>query len=559
MLTRLGPPLTVLLLTGPLLFGLAGTLLPAFGFLPVLGGMELTLRHFEALFDAPAIWASAGISLAAGLVTAAISLLVVMVFVAAWAGTPLFARIQHMVSPLLSLPHAAAAFALAFLIAPSGLLARLISPALTGWHHPPDLLIVHDPMGLAMMAGLVAKEIPFLMLMTLAALPQARAAETRRLTTALGYGRVAGFVYGTWPIVYRQIRLPVFAVIAFATSVVDVAVILGPTRPAPLAVRLVEWMSDPELSLRYLASAGAVLQLAVTGFALASWLALEKLAAALTRRAAGRGRRLRRDALARYAAFMGMLASALAVFAGLAALAVWSFAGLWQFPDVVPQSLTLKSWLRTLPRTAEPLLTTLLVGLAATFIAAVLAILCLMREDETGRRAGQGALALIYLPLVVPQVAFIFGLQFLLIMGDLLATLPALILAHLVFVMPYAYLSLKDPWRAFDKRYDWLAAGLGKSRWQRFFHVRLPMMLRAVLTLLAIGFSVSVGLYLPTVLIGAGRLTTITTEAVALASGGNPRIIGVYAFFQMLLPAAGFAVATLVPALIFRRFHGMRV
>jgi putative thiamine transport system permease protein len=85
------------------------------------------------------------------------------------------------------------------------------------------------------------------------------------------------------------------------------------------------------------------------------------------------------------------------------------------------------------------------------------------------------------------------------------------------------------------------------------------MMLRPLLVLFAIGFSVSVGLYLPTVLIGAGRLTTITSEAVALASGGNRRIIGVYAFFQMLLPVAGFAIATLVPALIFRRFRGMQV
>ena len=71
--------------------------------------------------------------------------------------------------------------------------------------------------------------------------------------------------------------------------------------------------------------------------------------------------------------------------------------------------------------------------------------------------------------------------------------------------------------------------------------------------------SVSVGQYLPTVLIGAGRLTTVTTEAVALASGGNRRVIGVWAFVQMTLPFLGFLVATLVPALIFRRFRALRI
>lgn len=558
MLTRLGPLLTVVLLTGPVAFGLAATVLPAFGFLPALGGTTLTLDHLRALLAQPAIWTSAAISLATGLASTLLSIAIVMLFVAGWAGTRLFARLQHLVSPLLSLPHAAAAFALAFLIAPSGMLARLASPWLTGWQRPPDLLIVHDPMGLSMMAGLVAKEVPFLLLMVLAALPQVPLAQTRMLAASMGYGRVAGFLGGLWPAVYRQIRLPVFAVIAFATSVVDVAVILGPTRPAPLAVRLIEWMNDPNLAMRHLASAGALLQLAVTALALALWVGLERAGRALCILAVEGGLRMRRDAAVRGMALGAMVLSAGAVFAGLATLALWSFAGLWQFPDALPASFTLKSWIRVLPRIADPLLTTLAAGFLSTLIAGLLSVLCLMREEETGRRPGP-ALMLLYLPLLVPQVAFVFGLQLFLIYTGTLATMPALVLSHLVFVMPYAYLALKDPWHAFDRRFDRLAAGFGKQRWQRLFLVRLPMMTRAILTMGAIGFAVSVGLYLPTVLVGAGRLTTITSEAVALASGGDRRVVGVYAFWQMLLPMLGFAVATLVPALIFRRFRDMQV
>ena len=120
----------------------------------------------------------------------------------------------------------------------------------------------------------------------------------------------------------------------------------------------------------------------------------------------------------------------------------------------------------------------------------------------------------------------------------------SLVLAHLVFVLPYVFLSLSDPWRAYDRRYETVAAGLGKGRLTTLLHVRLPMLLGAILTAAAVGFAVSIGQYLPTLLIGAGRLTTITTEAVALASGGNRRVIGVFAFLQMALPALGFLVAT---------------
>lgn len=556
MLSRLGPPLTFAVLAGPVLAGLAGTLLPAFGYLPALGGDAPSLEPFRQLLAQPGIWRSALLSLTAGVATAAAALGIVMLFLAAWAGTPVFARLQHLVSPLLSVPHAAAAFGLAFLIAPSGLLTRFVSPWLSGWERPPDALIVNDPAGLAMMAGLVVKEIPFLLLIALAALPQADLFRRRRLAASLGYGRIAGFLFGTWPAVYRQIRLAVFAVIAFSSAVVDVAIILGPTRPATLAVRLVGWMNDPELTMRFLACAGAVLQLGVTAAALALWIGLEHAGAWLRDRAAVGGLRLRRDRPAALAALAAMTACALVVLAGLATLALWSVAGLWQFPDALPAAFTLRSWETALSRIAAPLGTTLAVATAATLAATALALLCLAEEDHAGRR--RIALALVYLPLIVPQVAFLFGLQLLFGLAGAAPGLPALVLAHLVFVMPYVLLSLSDPWRAFDRRYEAVAHGLGHGRTSTLWRVKLPMLVRAVLVAAAVGFAVSVGQYLPTLLVGAGRLPTITTEAVALASGGNRRVIGVYAFLQAVLPFLGFAVATAVPALLLRRFRAMR-
>ena len=79
-----------------------------------------------------------------------------------------------------------------------------------------------------------------------------------------------------------------------------------------------------------------------------------------------------------------------------------------------------------------------------------------------------------------------------------------------------------------------------------------------VLTAAALGFAISVGLYLPTLLIGAGRWPTVTTEAVALASGGDPRLIGAAALVQALLPFLGFAVAAIVPAILFRHRRLLR-
>lgn len=558
LLPRSAVAFTLGLLLLPIAFGLLGTFLPAFGYLPALGGVGLSLNPFRALFATPGLVPAAVLSLATGLVATILSLGITLLFVAGFAGTPVLARIQHLISPLLAVPHAAAAFGLAFLIAPSGFLIRLVAP-LFGIERPPDILIPHDPWGLAMIAGLVIKETPFLFLVTLAALPQVDLAAARRLAASFGYGRIAGFVYLLWPALYRQIRFAVYAVIAYSSSVVDVAVILGPNLPGTLATRLVQWMNDPDLSVRFLASAGAVLQLGVTLTALLAWFGLERIGAMLLRSFGGRGYRFVHDLTVRRLAMIAVTIIGASVFAGLALLGLWSLASLWQFPDLLPRDFTLRSWMTTLPRIGDPLVTTLISGLTSTLIAVVLTVGCLERETQTGRRGGDRSLLLLYLPLIVPQIAFVFGLQLLFVGSGSDQRLTALILVHLVFVLPYVFLSLADPWRALDRRYEIIATALGRSRLSVLLSIRLPMLIRPILTALAVGFAVSVGQYLPTLLIGEGRLTTITTEAVALASGNNRRVIGVYALLQTILPFLAFALAALLPAVLHRNRREMRV
>ena len=423
---------------------------------------------------------------------------------------------------------------------------RLFSPWATGVVRPPDLLIVHDTYGLAMMAGLVGKEVPFLLLMVLAALPQTQNARLVQVTGSMGYGRVAGWMKAVFPQVYRQIRLPVLAVVAYASSVVDVALILGPTTPAPLAVRLVGWMADPDLAMRFKASAGAVLQLGVTGGALIAWVGVEQIARLLGKALFTDGRRWASDRLLRVFSLSVVNILVALSLAGLVVIALWSVAGFWRFPDALPGTLTLKTWGAQLGQSFGIVTTTVVLGAAAVFVALGVALATLENQD---RHRGPPARAvwLVYVPLLVPQVAFLFGLNVLFLWVGIAGSWGALLLAHTIFVLPYVLLSLSDPWAAWDARFAMVAGGLGASRAKVFWRVRLPMLARAVVTAGAVGFAVSIGQYLPTLLIGAGRWPTITTEAVALASGGNRQIIAVYAVLQMALPFVGFWLAMLVP------------
>ena len=551
-LLRWAPWLTLGLLVAPVLAGLLGTLLPAFDFFPALGGKSFGLESWRGLFALPGLWTSVRLSLVTGVLTTAVSLLLVTAFCAAWQGTRLFGLVQRLLSPLLSVPHLTVALGVAFLLAPSGWILRLLSPWATGFRQPPDWLLVQDPNGLSLMLGLIAKEVPFLLVMTLAALGQVDAERSALVARTLGYRPMTGWLKAVFPRVYPQIRLPVFAVLAFGVSVVDMAIVLAPTTPAPLAVRLVQQFNDPDLNLRFIASAGAFLQFGLVISGLTLWLGLEWVVHRVGLRWIMAGHRGGNDFVARWTVTGALGVVVAGVFAGLLAIILWSFATFWRFPNALPDGFTLTNWTRNFSGLQTPLLNTLTVALG-------LAIGVLEQEARSRRRSPVSTSGVLYLPLVLPQVAFLFGAQMLLVMANLDGFWLALTWIHLVFVFPYVFLSLSEPYRTWDERYGRAGMCLGATPLRVLWRIKLPMLLRAIATAGAVGFAVSVGQYLPTLFAGSGRYPTLTTEAVTLSAGGDHRLIGVYALLQMTLPLAAFAVAIGWPAWRHHHRRGMKI
>jgi putative thiamine transport system permease protein len=89
------------------------------------------------------------------------------------------------------------------------------------------------------------------------------------------------------------------------------------------------------------------------------------------------------------------------------------------------------------------------------------------------------------------------------------------------------------------------------------FVVKLPMLIGPILIAAAIAIAVSVGQYLPTLLLGGGRIETLTTEAVTLASGGDRRAIGVFAVAQVFASIVPYLLAICVPLVLWRNRKGM--
>ncbi|WP_366656178.1 ABC transporter permease [Fodinicurvata sp. EGI_FJ10296] len=554
---HLFPVLTGGMLTAPILAGLAGTLVPSFGHLPAIGAVGPTLAPWRDLFADPAFPQAAVLSLTTGLAATLISFFLAIAIVCTAQVSGRLVRVQRVLGPLIALPHAALAVGLMFLLAPSGWLARLVSPWLTGWVMPPDLLIVNDPAGVALVLALVLKETPFLVLMMLAALSQIPSDRYVAIARSQGYRPATGWLKTVFPQIYPRIRLPLFAVVAFSLTVVDMAVVLGPTTPPTLAVLVVRWFSGADLSTRLTGAAGALTLCLMVAGVLVAWIMTERLARrSLTGMLSSGSRSVGAAATIAVGHGAGVWVVAMSGLAGLGLL-VWSLAERWRYPDALPSAWRFSGWAETWPSLAGPALTTVIVAVSAAVIAIVLAVGCLETERRHGLKPGPGILWLVYAPLIVPQIGFLFGIQVLTAALGVTGTLAALVWVHVIFVLPYVFLTLAESWRRIDERYDRTAAALGAGPLRRLITITLPLMFRPLATAAAIGVAVSAALYLPTVFIGAGRLPTLATETVGMAAGGDRRLMALYAFVLMVVPWLAFSVALALPRIVYRNRKGM--
>jgi len=455
--------------------------------------------------------------------------------------SPAWQRLQQRLPLLLSVPHAAFAVGLFFLIAPSGWLARATGYFLS-WASPPEWVTVQDPYGLSLALALAFKESWFLLWVLAGVLGEQAVARQMAVARSLGYSAAQTWRLVLWPQVAPRLGWPVAAAFAYSLSVVDMALILGPGNPPTLAVLTWHWLSDPDARLQTQGGAASMVLLAL--FSVSAALAYSGWRAWVQRRAYPTGQRL--PAVQRPWPWQ---APVLGVgYAALGALVVWSVAQSWFFPALWPDAVTWDNWRYA---DAAPFWTTLWLALAVSLLCLPVVLIWL----EWGPKQLN---AVLYAPLILPALPLVAAQYAVLLHLRLDASLLALVWSHLLWVLPYMLLTLVGAYRAFDARLMTSARALGCSQLQACLRVKWPLLLRPLLLAWAVGFAVSVAQYLPTLFAGGGRFATVTTEAVALSAGGSRQVLAVQALLQVLLPLAAFALAFSLVRLRSRNRQGLR-
>lgn len=518
--------------------------------LPILAGLSWFLApaiHSKAWLDAlgdPRLPGALRITLLSAVTSTALALgFAVLATILTYPGT-VWRSLCRRLPVLLAFPHAAFAIGIALLIAPSGWLARILATALA-WQAPPQWITVQDSYGVTLMLALAIKESWFMLWMLAALLGEQMVNHQMMIARSLGYSRLQVWWKILLPQILPKLAWPSMVVFAYGLSVVDMALVLGPTTPPTLAVLTWQWLSDPSLERVAQGTIGALLLIGI----LLSCVAIARLGWASLRRLAAYPRGQRRAGAD--TPWLGHASATLILVLGLTpgiVLLLWSVTDTWFFPSLLPAGWTLSNWTSA---DLRPLLTTLWV--ASICVALLLPLTLLWLEWGIDRLN-----LLIYSPLLLPALPVAAAQYSVLVQWQWDGTAAGLIWSHMAWVLPYMLITLAGPYRAFDKRLVTTALAMGYTPWQACLKVKWPILLRPILAAAAIGFSVSVAQYLPTVFSGAGRFQTVTTEAVALSAGSDRRILAVQSSLQMLLPLLAFALALMASRWHARRHQGLQ-
>jgi putative thiamine transport system permease protein len=540
--------LLVLLMGVPLLASTAGAI--AAGWSPSAWS--------DLIGDPQLPWAVA-LTLWSGVVSSVISVLVSRALLSSTFASRAWPAMVRTLSPMLAMPHVAFAIGLAFLISPGGWLLRAVSPWATGLQSPPPWLTTQDPWGLGLIAVLVAKEVPFLLWAATTVLQRPDVAQRHRrelqIAHSLGYSHQRAWRLVLWPQLWPRLHWPMLAVLVYSLTVVDMALVIGPTSPPTLAVLAWQWLLDADASrnaqgaaaawlLAGMAIVAATLAKALTGlsFLRDRWTSGQRGAASTRPHAAmdPAGAGVFRRASTWWHTFGAATLLAAPYLAVMLALAVGSVAGIWPFPALLPRTLSLQAW-QSVASSVATIGTTLTLALSSALAGLIWVVAWL----EWAPRQWQALIQrIIYLPLLLPPVLWVVGVHGAALRAGLDASWLGVALAHTLSSAPYVLIALSPAYTGFDNRLQRVTASLGHGRLVFLLRVKWPLLRAALASAFAIGFAVSVAQYLPTAFVGGGRINTVSTEAITLAAGAQRSLTAAYAWLQWLLPVLVFALAS---------------
>jgi len=169
------------------------------------------------------------------------------------------------------------------------------------------------------------------------------------------------------------------------------------------------------------------------------------------------------------------------------------------------------------------------IAVLASATATMIAVAAAIGMVRGGHFVGKSfSFALLSMPIMVPEIVIaVATLIFFSAIGFTLGY-SSIVVAHIVFCIPFAYLPIAARLQGIDASYEQAAQDLYASRWQAFRHVLMPIMAPGILSGFLLAFIISLDDFIITNFIkGAGVETLPTAIFGSVKQGIKPNIMAI--------------------------------
>lgn len=258
---------------------------------------------------------------------------------------------------------------------------------------------------------------------------------------------------------------------------------------------------------------------------------------------------------------LALIATVFAIVTPLIILPLWSLAGRWPWPDLLPETLSLRGIVQIISPAAQTwsvlgssVALSLIVALLAALIAMTTARALTFYPLRSKSLIAFGAI----LPIIVPGTAFAMGAHVIFLHLGLADTFTGVILVHLIYALPYTVSMMLDVTALTGNGLELQAQVLGVPPLKAFIHITLPLLMPGIIASMSMAYIISFSQYFLTLMIGGGLVKTLSIVMVPYIQSGDRTIAAAYAMIFIISMLAVFALLELLARRVTARLSGAR-
>ncbi len=101
---------------------------------------------------------------------------------------------------------------------------------------------------------------------------------------------------------------------------------------------------------------------------------------------------------------------------------------------------------------------------------------------------------------------------------------------------------LHDHFKIAGTKYESAAISLGANKHQTLLYITLPTIKPGIYTACFLSFTISIGQYITTLIIGGGKVVTLSTILIPYISYGNYQLASIYSLVIIMLSLVSYIV-----------------